>query len=60
MDENCDGTFYDRDGNKRPSSQMNWTPKYVYRSGELTRNTGGGGGGGGGGNGGAGGSSLSS
>lgn len=59
MDENCDGTFYDRDGNKRPSSQMDWTPKYVYRGGELTRNTGGGGGGGGG-NGGAGGSSLSS
>lgn len=58
MDENCDGTFYDRDGNKRPSSQMNWTPKYIYRGGELTRNTGGGGGGGG--NGGAGGSSLSS
>ena len=59
MDENCDGTFYDRDGNERPSSQMDWTPKYVYRGGELTRNTGGGGGGGGG-NGGAGGSSLSS
>ena len=58
MDENCAGTFYDRDGTKRSSSQMDWTPKYIYRGGELTRNIGGGGGGGG--NGGAGGSSLSS
>lgn len=60
MDDNCDGTFYDNTGTKRSSSEMNWTPKYVYRGGELTLNTGGGGGGGNGGGGNGGGSSLSS
>lgn len=62
MDENCAGTFYDNLGIKRSSAQMDWTPKYIYRGGELTLNTGGGGGGGGGNGGGGngGGSSLSS